>query len=99
MTHEKYSACTTADLYHLDELGLNNPYFGQAPITVDLNNEGRQDAVWLNISGPLRAFLNLADSPFITLRMPENTQYTGATVRLLSEPESYTRVVTNTVGL
>ena len=39
-------------------LGLENRYYGQSPLVVDLDGDGRNDFVWLNIDGPLRAFRN-----------------------------------------
>ena len=44
--------------YHIDELGLNNPYYGKSALIADIDGDTKPDVVWLNMEGPARAFLN-----------------------------------------
>lgn len=85
--------------YSTPGLGLNNPYYGQTPIIADLNNDGRQDVLWFNMDGPLRAFLNTSKKPFITLRFLDSAQLVGTRAYLVtSAGRSYTRFLMNNVG-
>ena len=66
--------------YQVPGLGLDNPLFGQSPIIVDLDGDGRADVLWLNMNGPLRAFLNRGAGSYLTVRLPDNVAALGATV-------------------
>jgi hypothetical protein len=46
------------DFYYYDALGLDNRHFAQSPLVADLNGDARPDFLWLNMHGPLGAFLN-----------------------------------------
>jgi hypothetical protein len=35
---------------------MDNRYFGQSPLIVDMNDDGKQDLLWINMDGPVRAF-------------------------------------------
>ncbi len=63
-------------------LGLDNPHFGQSPIIADLNGDGRPDVIWLNMDGPLRAFLNQGQSRYLTLRFMDDHRCQGAKVEV-----------------
>ena len=69
--------------YQVSGLGLDNEYFGQSPIIMDLNADGRPDVVWLNMNGPLRAFLNTSKANFISVRLPDTLQSLGANIRVV----------------
>lgn len=86
--------------FHSSDLGLDNHYFGQSPVIADLDGDGRQDVLWLNMDGPVRAFLNTSKQPFITLTLPETAAALGTTVRLTSaKAQSYTRESITSAGL
>jgi len=66
--------------YQVPSLGLDNTYFAQSPINVDINADGRPDVVWLNMDGPVRAFINQGTANFLTVRLPDTVQSLGAEV-------------------
>lgn len=81
-------------------LGLENKHFGQSPVIVDLDGDGRQDLVWLNIDGPARAFLNTAPGNYVTIVVPDTVASIGTTITLeTNQGRSYTRAVVGTVGM
>ena len=81
-------------------LGLENNYFGQSPVIVDLDGDGRQDLVWLNINGPARAFLNTAPGNYVTIVVPDTVANIGTTITLeTNRGRSYTRAVVGTMGM
>lgn len=81
-------------------LGLDNKHFGQSPVIVDLDGDGRQDLVWLNIDGPVRAFLNTAPGNYVTIVVPDTVANIGTTITLeTNRGRSYTRAVVGTVGM
>ena len=81
------------------ELGLDNAHFGQSPLVVDLNRDGRQDFIWINMDGPIRAFLNTSTAPVVTLVMPDDLAILGTRVRLVVDgAASYTRQVVSGQG-
>ncbi len=91
----------TQGFYHSDELGLNNPYYGQTSLIADLNADGKLDVIWLNIDGPVRAFLNQSDNNFLKLTIPDTAEFLGMNVVLEFEggSNSYTRQVMANVGM
>jgi enediyne biosynthesis protein E4 len=86
--------------HHTPSLGLENTYFGQSPLVVDLNGDGRQDLLWLNIDGPVRAFLNTAPGNYVTIVVPDTVANIGTTITIeTTRGRSYTRTVVGTVGM
>lgn len=86
--------------HHTPSLGLENSYFGQSPLIVDLNGDGKQDLLWINMDGPVRAFLNTSRKNFITLVVPDTVSALGTRISIETEKgKSYTRAVTGTVGM
>lgn len=85
--------------YHVDELGLNNPYFGQSPLIVDIDNNGKPDVIWLNMAGPARAFLNQSNNNFLKVRVPDNSAYLGGEITVNTDDgQSYTRQIVASTG-
>lgn len=79
---------------------LENPYFGLSPLIADLNGDGRQDFLWINIDGPMRAFLNTSDNHFVTVALPNKASSLGATVSVsLPQGDLYHRQVIAGLGL
>lgn len=83
-----------------DNLGLANSYYGQSAVIIDLNNDAKPDVVWLNMDGPIRAFINNSDSGFIKVKVPDNVDYLGATLWLETESgSSYAKQIVAGVGM
>jgi enediyne biosynthesis protein E4 len=81
------------------DLGLENPYFGQSSVIVDLDGDGRQDFLWINMEGPTRAFLNKATGDYITVKVPTSVRYLGARIHVETPTgRSYTREVIASQG-
>ncbi|MCG8533065.1 MAG: CRTAC1 family protein, partial [Desulfovibrionales bacterium] len=79
--------------------GLSNKYFGQSSLVVDLDGDGRQDFLWINMDGPLRAFINNSKAPFITLVLPDDLATLGTRVHLVTPSgKTYTRQVVDAAG-
>lgn len=80
-------------------LGLENKYYGQSSLIVDLDGDGRQDFLWINMEGPTRAFLNKSTGNFVTVKVPTNARYLGARIRVETPAgRSYTREVIASQG-
>jgi len=81
-------------------LNLNNSFYGISPVIVDFNGDGKQDVLWLNIDGPVRAFINQSNNNFMTFRFPDKVAYLGAKLELVTETgSSYTKEVIAGQGL
>lgn len=90
----------TPAFHHTPALGLENPYFGQAPVIVDLDGDGKQDLLWLNIDGPARAFLNTTQANYLTITVPDTVAAIGTLIAIeLDNGKSDTRAVIGTVGM
>ena len=86
--------------YQNRRLGLKNALYGQSPLIADLNQDGRPDVVWLNMHGPVRAFLNRSPNDFISVALPDDARYHGAKVSVTTTAgRSYTRELSSGVGL
>lgn len=86
--------------YQADALNLGNPNFGQSPLILDINNDGRPDVFWINMEGVGRAYLNRSSNHFLTLVFPDNTESLGAKAVLKTKAgSSYTRVIQNNTGM
>jgi hypothetical protein len=85
---------------HAPTLGMENRHFGQSPLIVDLDGDGRQDLLWLNIDGPVRAFLNTTPGNYITMVVPDTVANLGTRITIETDQgRSYTRAVVGTVGM
>ena len=85
---------------HVDELGLNNQYFGQTPVIADLNGDTKPDVIWLNMNGPARAFLNRSTANSISIALPDNVPSLGTQVTIeTTSAKSYTKQIVTSVGM
>jgi len=67
-----------------DISGVVNKHFGQSPLIADFNRDGYPDIIYVNIDGPLRAFLNNGgDNNFVTVSLKDNAESLGARVTVL----------------
>ena len=57
---------------------LENREFGQSPVIVDIDGDRRHDVLWLNMDGPLRAFLRRGNEPSIHVALPDDARSLGA---------------------
>lgn len=86
--------------YQYDALGLTNSHFAQSPLIADLDGNGKPDFLWLNMHGPLRAFLSMTGENFITVAVPDTLPFLGSTVTVEYEDGMlYARQVTGSIGL
>ena len=86
--------------YRVQGLGLENKHFGQSPLIVDLDSDGRADVLWLNMVGPLKVFLNRSEGNFLTVKVPDRVDTLGATVRVtLKGGKTLSRQVIASTGL
>ena len=84
---------------HVPDLGLENAYYGQSPLIADLNADGRPDVMWVNMKGPLRAFINQSESDGVVLKVPEQARHFGTRVTLVTDRgRSYTKEVMTSTG-
>jgi len=79
--------------------GQIDPSYGNAPLIVDLDGDGRQDVFWLNDDGPSRAYLNHSPGDAVIVALPDAARSLGARVRLVGARSAYTREFSTSVGL
>jgi len=85
---------------HVKQLGLENSYYGQSPVSADLDNDGRPDLIWINMDGPVRAFLNRSSGGFFSVTVPDHVSLLGTRVYIVtSSGKSYTREVVSGTGM
>ncbi len=90
----------TATFNNAPSLGLKNKYFGQSSIIVDLDADGRQDYLWLNNNGPIRAFLNTSAGNYLTVVLPDNISALGTRVSIETDlGQSYVREGVSGAGM
>ncbi|MGB0386766.1 MAG: CRTAC1 family protein [Ardenticatenaceae bacterium] len=85
--------------YHINELELNNRFFGQSPLVADIDGDGRQDLLWINRNAPTRAFLNQSGHNFVKVVLPDSAEYLGTKVTVKTkEGTTYTQEAITSVG-
>jgi hypothetical protein len=60
-----------------------NPYFGQTPLSVDVNKDGLDDIIWINMEGPVVSYLsNKSDinNNYIILELPKTIDFVNARI-------------------
>ena len=91
---------SNAAFFHVPEWNIDNKHYGQSPLIADLNDDSRPDVLWLNMDGPLRAFLNTSQNHFVTIRVPDDARSLGTTVFIeTTEGRSYSRQMIAGAGL
>lgn len=60
----------------------NNSYFGQTPMSVDINNDNIKDIVWINMNGPVNAYLNKNNNNYVVVQMPSDAEFLNAKIVL-----------------
>ncbi|MDK2742930.1 MAG: CRTAC1 family protein [Nitrospira sp. BO4] len=90
----------THEFHHMPALGMENTYFGQSPLIVDIDGDGRQDLLWINMDGPVRAFLNTSRGNYVTIVVPDTVGSLGTRISIETDKgKSYTRAVIGNVGM
>jgi len=85
---------------HAPSLEIENKHFGQSPLIVDINADGKQDLLWINMDGPVRAFLNTSSGNYITIAVPDTVAALGTRISIETDKEkSYTRSVISGIGM
>lgn len=81
--------------------GVENRYYGMAPLASDFNRDGYPDLVFMNLAGPIRAFLNNGGTnTALSVILPDTPESLGArvTVTTADGKKLYRQVVTG-VGM
>lgn len=64
------------------KFNYNNRYFGQTPMYVDINNDNKKDVIWINMGGPVNAYLNKNNNNYIVVSLPSTQNMTNAKIVL-----------------
>jgi hypothetical protein len=65
-----------------------------------LNGDTKPDVIWLNMNGPVRAFLNRSTANGISVALPDSVQSLGTQVTIeTTSGKSYTKQIVTSVGL
>lgn len=59
-----------------------NPNFGQSPMFLDLDKDGIKDIIWINMGGPILAYLNKSKNNFVNVILPKNSLFLNAKIVL-----------------
>ena len=78
---------------------IPNPWFGQSPVFVDLDGDGAQDVVWLNMDGPVRAYRSEVEANRVHVVLPDDARGLGARVRVEGGGVGYERMHMAGIGL
>ncbi len=64
-----------------EQAGVVNKNYGITPLSSDFNADGYPDLIYINIDGPVRAFINKGGSAnYVGVRLPETAEYLGSKV-------------------
>ena len=86
--------------YPVNGLGLDNKHFGISSLIVDLNQDGFQDVVFINLDSSVRAFLNPNESDYIKIRVNDNLDFLGAKIVLETQSrKTHTKEMNTLSGL
>ena len=82
------------------ELGIDNPFYGQSPLIIDLNADAKPDIVWLNMDGPVRAFLNTSPANSLLISPADTVAMLGTRITVeLANGKTYTKEIVANTGL
>jgi len=74
-----------------------NKNYAITPLSSDFNNDGYPDLVYVNLNGPVKAFINKGgNKSFVKVRMADKANLIGAKVTVTTEKGSQTNF--NTIG-
>jgi hypothetical protein len=59
-----------------------NPSTGHMPLIADLDGDGQNDIIWVNMDAPARGYLNTTGGRFVSVRLPDTPHSIGARIRL-----------------
>ena len=84
-----------------DVAGIVNEHYAIAPLVADFNDDGYPDLVWVNLDGPVRAFLNEGgDAHYLKVELPDSPESLGAIVRVTTgDGKTFTRHLVSNEGL
>lgn len=99
-TYLQHAVNGARSFQHAPILGLENKYYGQSPLIVDIDGDGRQDLIWINMDGPVRAFLNTSSGNHVTIVVPDTVASLGTRISIETDRgKSYTREVITSAGM
>ncbi len=82
------------------ELGIDNPFYGQSPLIIDLNADAKPDVVWINMDGPVRAFLNTSPANSLLISAADTVAMLGTRITIeMADGKSYTKQIVANTGL
>jgi len=70
----------TSPRFYSSDAG-SNARWGHVPLIADLDGDGQNDVMWVNMDGPARAYLNKTGGRFVSVRLPDNPQSIGARLK------------------
>jgi hypothetical protein len=81
--------------------GVANPYYGISPLVADFNDDGYPDLLWVNLDGPVRAFLNEGgDGRYLKIKLSDRPRSLGAIARVTTDRgQTFTRHFVSNEGL
>ena len=81
--------------------GVVNKYYAITPLVADFNDDGYPDLLWVNLDGPVRAFLNEGgEAHYLKVRLPDGPESLGAIVRVTTgSGQTFTRHLVSNEGL
>ena len=81
--------------------GVVNKHYAISPLVADFNDDGYPDLVWVNLDGPVRAFLNEGgDAHYLKVKLPDAPESLGAIVRVTTgDGQTLTRHLVSNEGL
>jgi len=87
-----------AHVFHAAAVAENRA-FGNAPLLLDFDGDGRLDLFWLNDDGPSRAFLNRTPGSALVVEFPDSVRSLGVRASLEGSTTRYTRELVSGAGL
>jgi len=70
-----------------------NRSVGQSPLTIDIDGDGIQDIVWINMFGPIRIhkILNSDKNNYINIKLPDTLEFANAKVTVKTKNRSFVK--------